>query len=130
MTGTLVYDGDCAFCSRSAALARRLPARPVTVAYQVADLPTLGLTEQECRDAVQWVPGDSQPGDSQPAAGAGAVAALLLASGGPWSLAGRLMLVPGVRHLAAVVYRLVSENRYRLPGGTPDCAAKPPGPAG
>jgi predicted DCC family thiol-disulfide oxidoreductase YuxK len=31
------------------------------------------------------------------------------------------MLLPVVRVVAAWVYKLVANNRYRLPGGTPAC---------
>jgi hypothetical protein len=33
--------------------------------------------------------------------------------------------LPGIRAGARVVYRWVSRNRHRLPGGTPACAVPP-----
>jgi len=118
---TLVYDGDCAFCTRSVALLPRLRlARPTVVAWQHADLASLGLTPQQCEDAVQWVDATGQV-DS----GAQAVARLLLASGGPWAVLGALLRVPPLSWVAAVVYRWVAANRHRLPGGTPACALPP-----
>ena len=37
------------------------------------------------------------------------------------------MDLPFVRELAAAVYRLIAENRHRMPGGSPACALPPPG---
>ncbi|HVE99386.1 MAG TPA: DCC1-like thiol-disulfide oxidoreductase family protein [Mycobacteriales bacterium] len=116
--GTLVYDGDCAFCTRCVRwMERRLPLRPRVVAWQQADLAGLGLTQQACEDAVQWV----EPSGRR-AAGAAAVAWLLVLSGGMWRVPGRLMLTPPISWLAAGVYRLVARNRGRLPGGSAACA--------
>jgi predicted DCC family thiol-disulfide oxidoreductase YuxK len=112
---TLLYDGDCGFCSSSARLAQRLAPEVHVVAYQHVALDGFGLTEQQCQDALAWV------GASGTAHGADAVAHLLLAASRPWRVAGRLLLAPGVRRVAAGVYRTVAANRYRLPGGTPAC---------
>ena len=51
-----------------------------------------------------------------------AVAAALRSAGGVWALAGRVLLAPGISPIAAGAYRLVADNRHRLPGGTPACA--------
>jgi predicted DCC family thiol-disulfide oxidoreductase YuxK len=112
MTGTLVYDGDCAFCTWSAQHGRRvLPASVELVPWQRADLPALGLDRAAVQTAVQWV----APGRG-PQAGHRAIAAWLIASGWPWSLGGRLLLLPPVSWLAAGVYHVVSRNRHRIPG--------------
>lgn len=115
MAATLLFDGDCGLCSSSARLAARIAPELNVIAYQLADLPAYGVTADECRTAVQWV------GAGPPVAGAPAVARVLLAGRAAWPLLGRLMLLPGVRWLAALVYRAVAANRYRLPGGTPAC---------
>jgi predicted DCC family thiol-disulfide oxidoreductase YuxK len=49
------------------------------------------------------------------------VARLLVAAGKGWAWVGKALLAPGLRALAAAVYRLVAANRYRLPGGAPAC---------
>jgi predicted DCC family thiol-disulfide oxidoreductase YuxK len=114
---TLVYDGDCAFCTRCVRwMERRLPRQPRVIAWQVADLPALGLSVQDCTDAVQWVDGGRRY------AGADAAALVLVWEGGPWRVLGRLMLLPGVIHLARLVYRWIARNRDRMPGGTAACA--------
>lgn len=121
MGATLVYDGDCAFCTKCVAELPRLGMADIAVtAWQHADLPALGLTAEQCERAVQWVAPDGRV-DS----GARAVARLLVASGGWWALLGRVMRVPPASWLAALVYRLVADNRHRLPGGTAACALPP-----
>ena len=112
MTATVVYDGDCAFCTWTATKGRRvLPAEVALLPWQRADLAALGLDRKAVTDAVQWVPADGPP-----RAGHRAIAAWLIASGLPWSLAGRLMLIPPVSWLAAGIYHIVSRNRHRIPG--------------
>jgi predicted DCC family thiol-disulfide oxidoreductase YuxK len=125
--GTLVFDGDCAFCSTSARLLRRwVPSRAELVPWQFADLPLLGLTRTECTEAVQWV----GAGDDR-AAGAAAVARFLQEarphrSGRYWRLAGRLLGTRPAIAVARPVYAWVARNRHRLPGGSPACATPAP----
>jgi predicted DCC family thiol-disulfide oxidoreductase YuxK len=115
---TLVYDGDCGFCTRSLALIPRRARRTTTVvAYQQADLARLGLTVEQCAAAAQWVADDGTQ-----ASGHAAIAGVLRQGGGLWTLVGAAMLVPPVSWLAAGVYALVARNRMRLPGGTAACA--------
>lgn len=110
---TLVYDGDCAFCTWTATRGRRLLRADVTlVPWQRADLPALGLDEAAVTRAVQWV---AAPGE-RPRAGHRAIAAWLVASGRGWSAVGRLLEVPPVSWLAAGTYHLISRYRHRIPG--------------
>ncbi|MDT7570151.1 MAG: hypothetical protein QOE05_325 [Actinomycetota bacterium] len=118
---TLVFDGDCGFCTRCVALVPGSARRTTTVVpYQRADLAALGLTAGECAEAVQWV-GD----DGSRAPGHAAIGRLLQSAGGIWRALGTALLVPPISWLAALVYRLVAANRMRLPGGTPACAIPP-----
>jgi predicted DCC family thiol-disulfide oxidoreductase YuxK len=108
----LVYDGDCGFCTWSARFgARRLPASVVLVAFQDADLGALGVSLADAERAVQWV-GDG----GRPLTGHRAIAAWLIASGLPWSVAGVALLMPPVSWIAAVAYRVIAANRSRIPG--------------
>jgi predicted DCC family thiol-disulfide oxidoreductase YuxK len=117
----LVYDGDCGFCTRSAAVARRvLPADCAVVPWQGADLASVGTTVERAQQEVLWVP---RTGDV--VGGARAVAAALRAAGSGWAVLGRLLQLPLVRALADRVYRVVAANRMRLPGGTAACALPP-----
>ncbi|HEU0019510.1 MAG TPA: DUF393 domain-containing protein [Thermoleophilaceae bacterium] len=117
----LVYDGDCAFCTSCVDLLQRLRPDADIVAWQLTDLAKLGLTEQQAADALQWVDTDGAV-----RSGHEAVAAVLIAAGSIWKLLGRATLLPGVSWIAAHVYRLVADNRHRLPGGTPACARRSP----
>jgi predicted DCC family thiol-disulfide oxidoreductase YuxK len=122
----LVFDGDCGFCTRSAAVARRvLPADCAVVPWQGADLAAVGTTAARAQQEVLWVP---RTGDV--VGGARAVAALLHEAGSGWALVGRLLQLPVVRALADRVYRVVAANRMRLPGGTAACALPPRPDAG
>jgi predicted DCC family thiol-disulfide oxidoreductase YuxK len=115
-SGTLVYDGDCGFCTTSAGWARRIAPELVTIPWQFAELDKLGITEAAAAAEVQYV--DAR---GTATAGAQAIASLLVSVGGLLGLMGRVMRLPGIRALAAVVYKLVAANRHRLPGGTPAC---------
>src|SRR5664279_4977810 len=112
----LVFDGDCAFCARCVRLIDRLNPVADIVAWQAADLPRLGLTADQCMDAVQWVD------DRGVRTGHAAVASILLCSGRPWRSVGRTISAPGISVVARFVYRLVAANRHRLLGGTAACA--------
>jgi predicted DCC family thiol-disulfide oxidoreductase YuxK len=90
------------------------------VAWQFTDLPELGLTEQQATDAVQWVQIDGTV-----RSGHEAIATVLNTAGPIWKIIGRMVLLPGISWMAAKVYRLVADNRYRLPGSTPACARSP-----
>jgi predicted DCC family thiol-disulfide oxidoreductase YuxK len=125
----LLYDGDCAFCSSSVRFAeRRLDAsRWEAVPFQFADLEALAaftggqVTAARAEREVLWITPDGRV-----YGGAQAAARLLLRTRRPlWSALGALATLPPVRQAAAVVYRLVAENRQRLPGGTPACALPP-----
>lgn len=121
MTSTspiFVYDGDCGFCTRCAQFAeRRVPSSARIVPWQWTNLAALGLSEAECDAAVQWV----NPGWPT-VAGPDAIAALLGSSTRGWRAAGWLLRRAPVRALAWPVYRWVSRNRHRMPGGTPACS--------
>ena len=83
---------------------------------QRLDLPSLGLTQAECDEALQWVAADGRVSSGQDA-----VARMMLASRLWARPLGAALLLPGVNALAGVVYRWVARNRHRFPGGTPAC---------
>jgi predicted DCC family thiol-disulfide oxidoreductase YuxK len=117
---TLVFDGDCAFCTSAVALVGRFGLRADTaIAWQHADLTAMGLTEAQCQDKVQWVD------NGRISSGHEAVARLLLNSAVPWRPLGRLLLLPPLNWLAAWVYDWVARHRHQLPGGTPACGVPP-----
>ena len=122
---TLVYDADCAFCTRSAQVARRwvdrqgrYDVRP----WQELDLAALGLTAEQCDEAAQFVRADGAI-----RSGHEAIAAALMHGAPAWRPLGHVLLAPGVRALAARTYAWVAQHRHQLPGGTAQCARPGPG---
>jgi predicted DCC family thiol-disulfide oxidoreductase YuxK len=113
----LVYDGDCGFCTTCVRILERIGPDAEIVAWQLTDLAELGITEEQAADAVRWVQIDGTV-----RSGHEAIAAVLNTAGGIWKIVGRTALLPGISWMAAKLYRLVADNRYRLPGGTPACA--------
>ncbi|MGC0208048.1 thiol-disulfide oxidoreductase DCC family protein [Streptomyces levis] len=115
----LIFDGDCGFCTMSVGVVQRL-VRPrcEVVAWQQADLTSLGVTEERARYEALWVTPTGRV-----YGGAQAVAKILLSGGGVWAVAGALLTLPPVRWAAHGVYRLVADNRARLPGGAGACAS-------
>ncbi|MFM8645585.1 MAG: thiol-disulfide oxidoreductase DCC family protein [Actinomycetota bacterium] len=115
-TPTLVYDGDCAFCMACVRFVTRRTTKPLTtVAYQTADLAALGLTREQCADAVQWVSGSTRQSAHI------AVAAALRHARFPWPLAGFVISVPVARNIASLVYQRVAARR-RCAAPTPPAA--------
>ena len=79
MSGVFLYDGECRFCSSSARWLQRHAASTARVsAWQHADLAALGLSADDCAEAVLWVE------DGRREAGPDAVAAYLRASSRNW----------------------------------------------
>ena len=114
---TLIFDGDCKFCSSSARAFMRMTKNRIAIApYQRADLAALGLTLAECEQAVQYA------SDKGIQSGHLAIAQGLIDSKTIWSLAGYVLKWPVVTSVAFVVYHWVAKNRHRLPGGTPACS--------
>ncbi|GAA2578312.1 DUF393 domain-containing protein [Actinomadura fulvescens] len=117
----LVYDGDCGFCTASVRfLERRVPTSAEVVAFQFADLGSLGIDAEQASYEVVWVARDGRT-----YGGAQGIARLLVDAGKLWRPLGMVAMVPPFRWLAHGLYRLVANNRYRLPGGTPACALPP-----
>jgi predicted DCC family thiol-disulfide oxidoreductase YuxK len=116
----LLYDGDCAFCTSCVRILERIGPDAEIVAWQHADLGELGITEEQATDAVQWIQIDGTV-----CSGHEAIAAILNTAGRIWKITGRMILLPGISWMTTKIYRLVADNRYRLPGSTPACARSP-----
>lgn len=114
----LLFDGDCAFCTTCINwMQRHIRRLDATVPYQHADLGSLGVSADECERAVQWVGADGTVVSAHLA-----IAQVLVGAGKGWAVIGRAVRLPGMRQLSGVVYRWISRNRHRLPGGTPACS--------
>jgi predicted DCC family thiol-disulfide oxidoreductase YuxK len=117
----LLYDGDCGFCTMSAAWVSRRwtgPDPPRAIAWQLLSEETLvrlGLTDVDVARSAWWIEGRHLEEGSR------AIARALVATHGPWVIAGRMLLLPPIAWVAPLGYRLVARFRHRLPGGTPDC---------
>lgn len=112
----LVFDGDCGFCTTWVRRWQRWWDLEHVEPWQFLDLERLGLTEEQCSGAMQWV---DEAGVAHGAEWA--VVAALRHRGGAWGVIGRVVALPIAIHVAGLVYRLVARFRYRLPGGTPAC---------
>lgn len=119
---TLVYDGDCGFCTKSAHfIDRRSAQRFDVVPAQSLHLESVGLTFDKVMSAAWWL----EPGQA-PQGGHDAIAASLRSATLPWSLAGRLIALPGIRTCGRWLYPVIARNRHRLPGATDACAVTHP----
>jgi len=118
MHPVFVFDGDCGFCTSSVRfIERHVPLRATVTPWQRADLPSLGVTQAQAEAAVLWIAPDGHV-----FAGPDALAALLRDAGTGWRPLGAVLGRAPARWLAWPVYRWISRNRHRLPGGTPACA--------
>ncbi len=116
-TPLLIFDGDCAFCTSSVRfIERRIRRHPRIQPWQRSDLAGLGLTQEQCETAVQLIE------NGRVTSAHVAVARLLIYGKRGWAVLGYLLLVPGIKQIAGVVYRWVAKNRDRMPGGTAECA--------
>lgn len=117
MTNTLIFDGDCGFCTTTANFivqnsSVKIDAQP----YQWAKLADFGLTEKEAAAKVQLV------SDGKIYAGHHCMAKLLLLQPNPLlKLIGAVMVMPNIDPISAKVYDWVAANRHSFPGGTPAC---------
>ena len=113
----LIYDGDCAFCTRCVTWGvRNLSAFPNPLPFQKVDPATFGLSALDVRKAV-WVIAPNQI-----LSGARAVAWILKGQAKfRWRLIGRFIDWCPVRPFASLGYRLVAINRHRFPGATTEC---------
>lgn len=112
-----LYDGDCAFCTMCADfLDKHVRTEAEVKPWQWADLDALGIGQEDAEAAVQWIEPDLTR------AGPDAIAVLLRRAQWYWRPLGWIASLKPVSWLAWPVYRLVSRNRDKLPGGTAACA--------
>jgi predicted DCC family thiol-disulfide oxidoreductase YuxK len=113
-----LFDGDCAFCSSCARfIERRIRTGAEILPWQFADLQALGVTQQHAEEAVQWC----EPGEI-PVSGTPGISRLLRRAQWYWRPLGWGLVTPPISWIAPPLYRLISRNRHRLPGGTAMCA--------
>lgn len=113
----MFVDGDCGFCMRTAAQIHRLGVDVQARVLQDQDLAAAGIEDQRAAREIAVI-------DAHGAIHYGHLgwAAILATGPWPWRALGVVMgRGPGAA-VARAAYRWVSENRTRLPGGTPACA--------
>jgi predicted DCC family thiol-disulfide oxidoreductase YuxK len=118
---TLIFDGDCGFCTTTANWIVEHSRVEVTAKpYQWADLEPLGLTRDEAAAKVQLVI------DGRIYSGHKCFAKLLLMQRNPmFRLGGRIVISKAMNGISSRAYDWVAKNRHRLPGGTPACKLPP-----
>ena len=117
---TLIFDGDCGFCTTSANfIVKASKPKVTTIPYQWADLENFGLTTMQTEKRVYLnVAGENFGGHK-------AVAKLLrLQPNIVLRALGAISLIPPFSWFAAMLYWLTAKYRHKLPGGTPACALK------
>jgi predicted DCC family thiol-disulfide oxidoreductase YuxK len=113
---TLLIDGDCGFCRRSAGWLIAWRCQVDVVAWQRYPLDTIPLSSDEADRMVHLVDG------AQLWAGHHAIAECLQRSASsPVRTIGRVIGAPALRWWWSRAYRAVAATRHRLPGGTPTC---------
>lgn len=110
-------DADCGFCMRTGAQVHRLGVDVEPRTLQAEDLGALGIDEE--RSFVEMAAIDAA---GRIHYGHRAWAAILRTGALPWRALAAAMTHPPFEPVARATYRWVSENREKLPGGTPACA--------
>lgn len=108
---TVLYDGSCSLCRASVARVRRYDSRKLIELLDLHDPATQSRFPQIDREAaMRWMQAVDPGGRVWTGAEAWARIGLLLPG---WNLLAWLLLVPGVRWLAAKTYSWIARNRYR-----------------
>lgn len=123
MAGVLLYDADCAFCTRAASAVPRLRLSVGVCPLQSVDLVGLGVDPERANRELPFVDGTGSV-----SYGHAAVASALRTGPLPLRLLGVAMTLPGLNVVFASLYRLVAANRHRLPGGSSTCQLPSPRP--
>lgn len=121
MRATLVFDGQCGFCTRCAGWLHRLDRRKQVRLRPFQGhgvLTECGLTAAQAAASVSWIDNDT----GRQASGAEAVNLALAAALGTRA---PLVLYRFTRPVQERLYRLVARNRHRLPGVRPYCETHP-----
>ncbi|MEY2946357.1 MAG: hypothetical protein RL243_1134 [Actinomycetota bacterium] len=115
---TLIFDGDCGFCTSTANYVVEHSRSPITsLAWQLTDVTQFGLLTQQAADRVWLVTANGEK-----YSGHEAFAQLLILQRKPlFTFVGYSLLLPPLCWLARPGYRLVARYRHLLPGGTPAC---------
>ena len=107
----VLYDGSCSLCRASVARVRRFDRRQRIEFLDLHDASVQGRFPQVDREAaMRWMQAIDSQGRTWSGAEAWARIGLVLPG---WNLLAWLLLVPGIRWGAAVVYAWIARNRFR-----------------
>jgi predicted DCC family thiol-disulfide oxidoreductase YuxK len=116
LSATLLFDGDCGFCTAAAGRLSRWSRGDLAVEpWQRTDIAALGITPEQCAQAVWFVEGDHR------SSGGAAIADALGHCRQPWRAIGAVIGWRALAWLTEGAYRVVAANRHRLPGSTTAC---------
>ena len=123
MSGLLIFDGDCGFCTTAASWIQRRwtnDGASLTPWQFMSDeeLLKINLSREDVSRRVYW------HDDSGVYGGERAIARALMAASFPWRPLGYVIDLWPVRPVARLVYVVVARYRHRLPGGTPACQVR------
>ena len=121
-SATLIFDGDCGFCTSSANFIARHTSTPIEIhPWQFIDVSAYGLTEAQVSAKVYMVV------DGVPFAGHEAFAKILIVQPNLFLRAiGHALMAPPFSWLASPAYFFIAKYRHKLPGGTPACKIEKP----
>ena len=114
---TLIFDGDCGFCTTTANFIKARSTAAIDVhPWQFIDVTKFGLTAEQTASRVYFA------SEGKTYGGHAALAKVLLAQRN-WifKAIGAIMLTPPFSWIAHLGYLLVAKYRHKLPGGTPAC---------
>lgn len=116
-----IFDADCGVCQNSTQLIKTKINPPVDFRpYQGFDYASFGITAKNLGEGPILLSTDSTF-----LIGPLGIATLLKMSRKPYLYIGRIMLLPGIRHLLNQIGpKLYAQRRY-LPGATDSCAYNP-----
>jgi predicted DCC family thiol-disulfide oxidoreductase YuxK len=108
---TVLYDGGCSLCRASVARVQRFDAGHRIEFLDVHDPSAQKrFPEIDPQVAMRWMQAIGADGSVSTGAGAWARIGLLLPG---WKLVAWILLIPGVRWIAAGIYSWIARNRFR-----------------
>ncbi|MBO0839347.1 MAG: DUF393 domain-containing protein [Sciscionella sp.] len=123
MTGTLIFDGDCGFCTACRDLLTTLDRRGRINAVPLQRpgiAERIGCTTEQLLASVWWLDDDGER-----CSGAHAVNAALSAALGTRAPLWLYRRSRWLMHVQDATYRWIAANRHRFPGRTPYCVRHP-----
>lgn len=118
VTTQLIFDGDCAFCTRCVLWGQKHLAKfPETLAYQAIKPEDYGLTTSQVANSIWLISAKLKPLPANEA-----IAAILRAETAiGWRLLGWAISLPLIRGGVKRGYYWVARNRAKMPGATAAC---------